>query len=81
MYSVLINLILAAFNLIPIPPLDGSHVASWGLPRHWAEKYDAVMQPPQGFLFLLLLFPFLGFVLRPVVTVGQAMVDLALRGA
>ena len=81
MYSVLINLILAAFNLIPIPPLDGAHVASWSLPRPWAEKYDAIMAPPQGFIFLLRLVPVLGFLLKPVVVLGQAMVGLALRGA
>jgi Zn-dependent protease len=76
-FSVVINLILMAFNLLPVPPLDGSHVASWGLPRRWAEKYDAVMEP-YGFVFLLLLFPFLGFLLRPVLWAGNGLVDLAL---
>ena len=77
-FSVLINLILAAFNMIPLPPLDGGHVASWSLPRDLAEKYDAFVQPPTGFILLLLMFPILGFLLRPVVLAGQALVSLAL---
>jgi len=32
LYGILINLALAAFNLIPIPPLDGSHVFKYILP-------------------------------------------------
>ena len=31
-YGIWLNLILAAFNLIPIPPLDGSHVLKYLLP-------------------------------------------------
>jgi len=77
-FSVLINLILAAFNLIPLPPLDGGHVASWALRRDLAEKYDKFVQPPTGFILLLLLFPAMGFLLRPVILVGQALLGLAL---
>lgn len=38
-YGVLINLVLAFFNLIPIPPLDGSHVVAHVLPAEIAERY------------------------------------------
>jgi Zn-dependent protease len=38
-YGMLINLILAFFNLIPIPPLDGSHVLFHLLPPEAAVKY------------------------------------------
>ncbi len=37
---VYVNLVLAFFNLIPIPPLDGSKVLSGILPRALAHKYD-----------------------------------------
>jgi Zn-dependent protease len=38
-YAIYINLILAFFNLIPIPPLDGSHVVARLLPRQMADGY------------------------------------------
>lgn len=41
-YGILINLILAIFNLIPIPPLDGSHVVRHLLPRGVLPAYEAV---------------------------------------
>jgi Zn-dependent protease len=40
LYGVTINLVLAAFNLIPIPPLDGSHVLKHLLPPSWAWNYQ-----------------------------------------
>lgn len=39
LYGVMINLVLATFNLIPIPPLDGSHVLYHALPRRLAIPY------------------------------------------
>ena len=36
---VLINISLAVFNLIPIPPLDGHHILSALLPYRWRQKY------------------------------------------
>lgn len=41
-FGVLINLILAVFNLIPVPPLDGSHVLYYILPKSLREPYRAV---------------------------------------
>lgn len=38
-FGIFINLILGVFNLIPIPPLDGSHVVYQLLPRAWGERY------------------------------------------
>ncbi|HEX6536517.1 MAG TPA: site-2 protease family protein [Gemmatimonadaceae bacterium] len=35
------NLLLAIFNLIPIPPLDGSHVVKYLLPPAWALRYQS----------------------------------------
>jgi Zn-dependent protease len=40
LYGVVINLLLAGFNLIPIPPLDGSHVMKHFLPPKLAWQYQ-----------------------------------------
>lgn len=49
---VIINLALALFNLIPIAPLDGSHILSSLLPVDKARSYDIFMGR-YGFLVLL----------------------------
>jgi Zn-dependent protease len=36
------NLLLSAFNLLPIPPLDGSRVMTWLLPRGLRESYASL---------------------------------------
>ena len=40
LFGVKINIILAMFNLIPIPPLDGSHVLAYLLPYSISVKYQ-----------------------------------------
>ncbi len=74
-YFIGINLFLALFNLLPIPPFDGSHIVEGLLPPSAARTYEKLR--PFGFplLFLLLLVvPYLfpdanvieNFVLPPV---------------
>jgi len=53
LFSVLINLLLAVFNLIPIPPLDGSQILSGLLPDHLVKRYEMIT--PYGFIILLFL--------------------------
>ena len=55
-YGILINLGLIAFNLIPIPPLDGSHVVKYLLPPALAIRY--VQLARFGFLILIALITF-----------------------
>jgi Zn-dependent protease len=38
-YFALVNLLLGLFNLLPIPPLDGSRVMTWLLPASLREPY------------------------------------------
>ncbi len=52
---ILINLSLMVFNLIPIPPLDGSRILAWLLPRQWASLMDQ-FERYGGLGLLLVLF-------------------------
>ena len=67
-FGIFINLILAVFNLVPIPPLDGSHVLYHFLPRGWRAAYQQAGR--YGILVLIglayLYPPFFGLILSPV---------------
>lgn len=67
--GIQMNIALALFNLVPLPPLDGSKVASWGLPRALGHRYDRVIEP-YGHWILLILFMtgILGWLLSPLMT-------------
>jgi Zn-dependent protease len=57
--GILLNLMLAVFNMLPIPPLDGSGVLEYLLPKELLPHYAKIR--PYGFVILLLLFYFAGF--------------------
>lgn len=50
-----VNVILAAFNLIPIPPLDGSAVIERVLPKSWWPRYLQLRQYSMGIVLVLVL--------------------------
>jgi Zn-dependent protease len=59
--TVRLNLLLAIFNLIPIPPLDGSKIFALVLPEKEANTYLSVGSIGIFILFFLLMFPIGGF--------------------
>lgn len=71
-YFIAINLFLALFNLLPVPPFDGSHIVEGLLPQKAARLYDKLRPIGLLLLFMLLLvipwfFPELGIIERVVV--------------
>ena len=64
--GVILNIILAVFNLIPVPPLDGSWVLIGLLPPHLAVYVDKIRPYGFGILILLLMTGGIGYILRPV---------------
>lgn len=63
--TININIFLAALNLIPIPPLDGSHILESLLPGPWAYRFQKLA--PYSFLILMGLFVtgILGYIIIP----------------
>jgi len=51
----LLNIVLAMFNLIPIPPLDGSHLFKYLLPRGLRSGYEMLGRTGAGFIILILI--------------------------
>ncbi len=54
--GIQLNVALAVFNLIPIPPLDGSHVMKYLLPPAWSLSYQRLGRYGLVLLFLLISF-------------------------
>lgn len=66
--GVTLNVVLALFNLVPLPPLDGSHVLQWLLPPRLGTRYAALFGPYGGLILLALVMTgVLGSLLRPLV--------------
>jgi Zn-dependent protease len=64
--AVSLNMLLAVFNMIPVPPLDGGNVLSGVVPEAAARGIDRLR--PYGFLIIyaLLLTGVLGSIVRPI---------------
>lgn len=76
--NIQVNLGLAAFNLLPIPPLDGSHILASLLPPRLA--YTFAKWAPYGplLLMLLLLTGRVSFIINPIYNVlSQILIRLS----
>ena len=74
-YSILINLILALFNLMPIPPLDGSKIVARFLPVKLSNKY---MRFERYGMLLVIILIFTGVFKKILVPVFYVIFNLIL---
>ncbi len=73
---VSVNVLLAVFNLIPIPPLDGGHFLEGFLPEKLAREYRKI--EPFGMIIIFLLI-YLGLLNRVLAPLHFQIVSLMLR--
>jgi len=70
--SIGLNIVLAIFNLVPLPPLDGSHILQWALPNGLGHRFVRAIGPYGGLILLALVMTgVLWTVIGPVVDVAQ----------
>jgi Zn-dependent protease len=77
--GILVNLVMWAFNLLPLPPLDGGRILVGLLPYKQAELVSRI--EPWGF-FVVMFLVIAGVVgtlwLRPLMTLGYAVINTVL---
>ena len=71
--AVVINIVIAVFNLIPFPPLDGSKMVSSFLDYESAARYESLQRYSFIFLIFLWFTPFLRMIMMPALRMGDGM--------
>ena len=74
-YSVLINIVLAVFNLIPFPPLDGSKMVSTFMSYEMARKFEGLERYSFVFILFLWMTPIFSYIVSPAVLLGYSLMN------
>jgi Zn-dependent protease len=72
-----VNILLSVFNLVPVPPLDGSRVVAGLLPPGLRKAYESIT--PYGFLVVIGLF-YLGLMDRVILPLSDLIFSLLVGG-
>lgn len=75
-YGVVVNLILGGFNMIPVPPLDGSRILAAILPETWAGVMDRLESMGLVILILLLATGVVDAFLAPIEGLARLMIGI-----
>ena len=70
---IVISVVLAVFNLVPVHPLDGGKIITGLLPREMAKEFEAVMRTWGTMILIFLIFPWGGtsavfYLIGPVIS-------------
>ncbi|CAM9944355.1 unnamed protein product [Chrysoparadoxa australica] len=74
--SILINLVLAVFNLIPFPPLDGSKMVTSFLDYNQARKYEELGRYSFVFILVLWFTNVFSYMMAPALWFGDLMMNI-----
>ena len=76
--GVLVNFYLMAFNLLPLPPLDGGRIVTMLLPYEAAVKFAAIERYGMVILVVLIISGFLTYFMHPFVWTARRLLTWAL---
>ena len=77
--AVTINILLAVFNLIPFPPLDGSKMVSAMLDYNAARRFEDLQRYSFVFLIVLIMTPLLTWIMTPALMLSNLIVNVFIQ--
>ncbi|MFC1553923.1 site-2 protease family protein [candidate division KSB1 bacterium] len=75
-YAVAINILLAVFNMVPIHPLDGSHILEYYIPYNFKETYHRFQSVAPFILLLLIFTQLLWVIITPIYSFVYNFIDI-----
>lgn len=74
--SIWINVLLAVFNLLPFPPLDGSKMVSSFLDYNAARKFEELQRFSFVFIIILMMTNILQYIMMPAIFMSNVLVNI-----
>jgi Zn-dependent protease len=73
-YLFMINVYLGLFNLLPVPPLDGSRIVVGLIPRQWVGPYLSIERYGIFILYGIIFFGLTSYILDPAMNVAMKLI-------